>query len=59
MNEEMKAFIELVKLMRDNQKNYFKTRKAFYLQESKRLESQVDTIIKQLASPSLFDQKDL
>lgn len=54
-------FFTLVTRMRDKQKEYFRTRSASVLQESKRLEKQVDDeiqrvneIIKDKQEPKLF-----
>ena len=54
-------FFNLVTKMRDKQKEYFRTRSASVLQESKRLEKQVDDeiqrvngIIKDKQEPKLF-----
>lgn len=54
-------FFTLVARMRDKQKEYFRTRSASVLQESKRLEKQVDDeiqrvngIIKDKQEPKLF-----
>lgn len=54
-------FFNLVTKMRDKQKEYFRTRSASVLQESKRLEKQVDEeiqrvngIIKDKQNPRLF-----
>lgn len=54
-------FFNLVTKMRDKQKEYFRTRSASALQESKRLEKQVDEeiqrvneIIKDKQEPKLF-----
>lgn len=54
-------FFNLVARMRDKQKEYFRTRSASVLQESKRLEKQVDEeiqrvneIIKDKQEPKLF-----
>lgn len=44
----MKDFIELVKKMRDAQKEYFRTRDKVVLAESKKLEKQVDNRINEL-----------
>lgn len=41
-----KEFIELVKMMRDAQKEYFKTRDRDVLVKSKALEARVDEIVK-------------
>jgi len=38
---EYKEFVELVKKMREAQKNYFRTRDYNYLSESKKIERQV------------------
>jgi len=52
---EHKEFIELVKRMREAQKNYFRTRDYNYLSESKMLERQVDKLIEaDSEGPSLF-----
>ncbi len=43
MNEkEFRSFCKLVRMMRDQQKLYFKTRSRQILQRSKELENQVD-----------------
>lgn len=42
-------FIELVAQMRMTQKNYFKTRSKYVLEQSKALERQVDVAIAQIA----------
>ena len=54
-------FFTLVARMRDKQKEYFRTRSSYVLQESKRLEKQVDdeikrvnAIIKDKQEPKLF-----
>ena len=54
-------FFNLVARMRANQKEYFRTRSASVLQESKRLEKQVDDeiqrvneLIKDKQEPKLF-----
>lgn len=54
-------FFDLVTRMRDKQKEYFRTRSASVLKESKRLEKQVDEeiqrvngIIKDKQEPKLF-----
>lgn len=54
-------FFNLVALMRDKQREYFRTRSASVLQESKRIEKQVDDeirrvngIIKEKQEPKLF-----
>ena len=54
-------FFNLVARMRDNQKEYFRTRSSSVLQESKRLEKQVDDeiqrvneLIKDKQEPKLF-----
>lgn len=54
-------FFTLVARMRDKQKEYFRTRSSSVLQESKRLEKQVDDeiqrvngIIKDKQEPKLF-----
>lgn len=45
----LNEFVELVRLMRDKQKWYFKTRDRQILVESKRLEEQVDRMLERLA----------
>ena len=44
----MKEFIELVREMRNAQKEYFKTRDKNVLQRSKELEREVDSFLAQL-----------
>lgn len=56
MNEETKHLVKLVKAMRDKQKEYFKSRNNFVLNEARDLERKVDMLIDQLESPGLFDQ---
>lgn len=54
----MKEFIELVRKMRNAQKEYFRTRDKRVLQESKQLECRVDAILAQQVDKqqlSLFD----
>ena len=46
-------FIDLVRQMRENQKEYFRTRHPNYLNESRRLEKQVDAELDMMTS-SLF-----
>lgn len=46
-NRRMNEFIELVREMRDAQKEYFRTRDKNVLQRSKELERKVDTYISQ------------
>ena len=43
---ELKEFVELVKKMREMQKEYFRTRSMNVLNQSKALERQVDNAIK-------------
>ena len=43
---ELKEFVELVKKMREMQKEYFRTRSLNVLNQSKALERQVDNAIK-------------
>lgn len=52
--EPFSDFEKLVKDMRDNQKNYFKTRKPEYLQMSKVLETRVDQYLQNKITPKLF-----
>lgn len=47
-------FRALVARMRTTQKEYFKTRKAYYLKLSKDLESLVDRELKKDKEPTLF-----
>lgn len=44
-----KDFFDLVTRMRDKQKEYFRTRSASVLKESKQLEKQVDEEIKRVS----------
>lgn len=60
---DAKTFFEKVKRMREAQKDYFKTRSTRYLNESKRLEKEiddeikrVDTIIAERNSPKLWQE---
>ena len=46
-------FILLVRDMRNAQKNYFRTRDKIVLEESKRLEREVDAVIKQYLTPQM------
>lgn len=49
--ESKQMFIEFVKLcrsMREKQKEYFRTRNAFVLRDAKKLERDVDTIVRNL-----------
>lgn len=51
-----REFAELVKRMREAQRTYFRTRAASVLEESKRLEREVDAVVSDILSgPSLFD----
>ena len=57
-------FADLIKAMRDAQKEYFKTRSTAALNKSKELEKQVDTILKERnkreyerKNPGLFDEE--
>ncbi len=55
-----KEFFDLVVRMREAQKNYFKTRSQGFLNESKKLESEVDNEINRVNKvyyhPSLFEK---
>lgn len=60
---DAKTFFEKVKRMREAKKDYFKTRSTRYLNESKRLEKEiddeikrVDTIIAERNSPKLWQE---
>lgn len=48
------TFIEKVRKMRENQRAYFKTRSAYYKDESIRLEKEVDAELSR-RQPNLFD----
>lgn len=55
-----KAFYDLVKEMRENQRNYFQTRQNRFLSRAKQLERQVDAEITRVervlsGEKSLFD----
>lgn len=50
---DIESFIELVGRMRENQKAYFKTRSPYYMEQSKKLEKQVDIELERL-SGNLF-----
>ena len=58
---ELKQFALEVQKMRNAQKNYFRTRTYAALNESKRLESQIDKTVQEILEnpenkePSLFD----
>lgn len=52
-----KDFFDLVTRMRDKQKEYFRTRSASVLKESKQLEKQVDEEIKRV-SEIMRDRKE-
>lgn len=54
MNMDEKTFRQLVKQMRDAQKEYFKTRSKESLMNSKTLEKQVDTELSTDNNPTLF-----
>ena len=47
---DAKTFFEKVKRMREAQKNYLKLRSPHYLNESKRLEKEIDDEIKRVDS---------
>lgn len=47
---DAKTFFDKVKRMREAQKNYFKLRSPHYLNESKRLEKEIDDEIKRVDS---------
>lgn len=50
MNEkEFRSFCKLVRMMRDQQKLYFKTRSRQILQRSKELENQVDRQLNEIS----------
>lgn len=57
-----KAFYDLVKEMRENQRNYFQTRQNRFLSRAKQLERQVDAEITRVervlsGEKSLFDNQ--
>lgn len=52
--DQAMRFINKVKTMREMQKEYFRTRAEGYLQESKRLEKEIDQAIKIITQPQLF-----
>lgn len=54
MRERERLFLELVTNMRSAQKRYFQTRDRDDLNESKRLERQVDDHIRRTQNPELF-----
>ena len=54
MTEDIKKFIDLVKVMRVTQKEYFRTRDKKVLSASKELERQVDHAILKMEYPKLF-----
>lgn len=45
---DAKEFFKKVSLMREAQKNYFKTRSSRYLSESRSLEKEIDTEIERV-----------
>ena len=47
--QAVKDFVSLVRDMRENQKQYFQTRRRYFLAESKRLEVQVDRALQWFA----------
>lgn len=51
-------FAQLVKRMRDKQKEYFKKRQPSLIEESKRLEKEVDKAVQEIVDPGLFDSKE-
>lgn len=53
-NEEMKVFVDLVKRMRQAQKDYFAHRQKESLALSKQLERLVDEFIEHQEHPDLF-----
>jgi len=54
--EDLKSFIEKVRQMRENQKNYFRTRHSFYLMASRMLEKEVDAALDRLGN-NLFPEQ--
>lgn len=50
-------FYKTVKEMRDNQKQYFKTRDRYYLTESKKYEKIVDSMIEDKIKAVLFEME--
>lgn len=52
------TFVELVRAMRKKQKDYFRTRDRVVLEESKRLEHEVDVALaRDKDGPSLFPEE--
>lgn len=49
-------FLQVVQEMRDAQKRYFDTKDTTVLNESRRLEKKVDTIIEIFQKPNLFSE---
>lgn len=57
MNEkEFRSFCKLVRMMRDQQKLYFKTRSGQILQRSKELEKQVDSQLNEISDNKVQQQ---
>lgn len=54
-HKQLEMLFEAVKLMRQKQKEYFRTRSRSTLIESKEAEMRVDTLIKIIEEPILFD----
>jgi len=57
---DTERFVYLVRRMREAQSKYFKTDKAqaqlkqYWLDEARRLEKQVDAMLEEMQTPSLF-----
>lgn len=54
VEDQVFRFINKVKTMREMQKEYFRTRGQGFLQESKRLEKEIDNAIEIIVKPQLF-----
>lgn len=55
---DFKQYLELVKAMRDKQREYFRTRSNYVLSEAKKLEKEVDEqTLRCLASNSILADK--
>lgn len=49
--QQVDEFVDLVRQMRLMQREYFKSRRAYHLEESKRLEKMVDAAVKSWGKP--------
>ena len=55
--KEILQLVQLVRAMRANQKEYFRTRDKNILLQSKELERQVDKTLSSFDNPSIFDEE--